>query len=100
MRKMIVKKHVAPDRRLILAVCDKVLMGKILKDGSIRLDLGSEFYCGEEMSKEEICSLMKKAYILNLVGKRSVGCAAELGLVDKVMTVGSVPYAQVIAVSG
>ncbi len=100
MLKMIVKKHIAPDKRLVLAVCDKELLGRVLEDDQMRLDLGSEFYKGEEIDKKGLRALMKKAHMLNLVGENSVKCGIECGLVkDKnIIMINRVPHAQTLVI--
>ena len=49
---MIVKKHITQDKRLILAVCDKELLGRCFEESSLQLDLRGEFYNGEEKDTE------------------------------------------------
>jgi len=95
---MIVKKHVAGEGRLVLAVCDSDILGKKFENEHRQLDLSSDFYAGEELTHDEVLGLMKKAYILNLVGKSSVGLGIETGLVDKdnIDEINNVPYAQVL----
>ena len=78
---MIVKKHNS-NRGLILAVCDSTLIGKKLSDEDKELDLGSEFYNGDEMDKDEIIDLMKKSYIINIVGKESLKIADSIVIVN------------------
>lgn len=97
---MIAKKHITPDRRLLLAVCDTDIRGKKLEDGKIQLDLSSDFYDGEEMEKEKIKELMKKSSIVNLAGDESVRCGIEAGIVEKenIIDICNVPTAQAIIV--
>jgi len=66
---MIVKEHIN-EGKLILALCDKNLLGKKIEDQNIQLDLSSSFYKGEEADIEELKKLIKKAYIINAVGKK------------------------------
>ena len=94
---MIVKKHITQDHRLILAMCDKELIGKKFSEGKKYLDLTTGFYKGKEMNINEIKDLMKKAYMLNLVGKKSIQVATDLGLIaENIMTVKTIPYTQVL----
>ena len=94
---MIVKKHIN-DRRLILAICDTDLIGKIFKEKKLQLDLSSDFYNGDEISEFELDSLVKKAYIINAVGKTSIGSLIKNKIISKedVKYVKNIPYAQVM----
>ena len=74
----IVAQHIS-EGRLILAVCDKEVHGKKLEDKSAVLDLGSQFYSGEDKDKGSVEKLMPKAYTIHAVGKNSV--AVAIGLV-------------------
>jgi len=93
---MIVKKHITPDKRLILAVCDKDLLGKCLEENNLQLDLSGSFYDGTEKNAEETKKDMKKAYIINLVGKESVQLGIDMGLIENIKQVSKIPYASAI----
>jgi uncharacterized protein len=95
---MIVKKHMTPDKKLILAVCDQEILGKVIEEGPKQLNLASSFYRGEAMQKEAVKSLMQSAYIVNCVGTESVACALEANVVseDNVCRISAVPYTQAI----
>lgn len=95
---MIVKKHLGPDGKMILAVCDKDTLGNEYEEGKAYLDMTSEFYKGEERSEDEVKELMAKAYTMNIVGKDSVALAKKEGYVDKenISTISDVPHAQVV----
>ncbi|MBN2458003.1 DUF424 family protein [Candidatus Woesearchaeota archaeon] len=96
--KLIVKKHIAPDGRLVLAVCDEELLMQTLSEDDIVLDLSTDFYKGTAMEAGDASLLMKKAYIINLVGINSLHAAESLELVDKknIITVSGIPHAQII----
>jgi len=98
MPKMIVKKHSTPDKMLVLAVCDKELLGKRFENQEAQLDLTTEFYKGEEMSKEQVTALMKKAYIVNMVGENAIKSGIEADIVSKsnIIRIKNIPHAQVL----
>lgn len=98
--KMIVKIHKNNDGKVILAVCDKELLGKKFEEGKLQLDLSSKFYDGKEMQEETLLKLFKSAYIINLVGKRSINIAIKAGIIDRerVIKIKNVPHAQVVLV--
>ncbi len=99
-----IKKH-ASDRGVILAMCDKELIGKILQSGKIVLDLDkyASFYKGELVSEESASKMVSTDEIdsANVVGERSVAIMMSKGLVDKndVKKIGKVPFVQIYSVS-
>ena len=98
---MIVKKHKTRDGRLLLAVCDSELKGKKFSQGQLQLDLTSDFYNGEEISDEEILKLFKTAYIVNIVGEKSVKLGLKAGIISKenIIKIAGIPYAQGVIVT-
>ena len=88
----------------IVALCDKELLGKVLKEGETVLDLENyrEFYEGEEASVEEVKEQLKDASSANLVGKKAVGVALGMGLAkeEDVKNIESVPHLQVYRIPG
>lgn len=97
---MIVKQHKTEDGRLILAVCDKNVLGKVFEEGERILDTKSDFFQGEEKTPEQVDVLLKDAYIANIVGKESVEFFIKRELVDEknVLEVEGIPNSQVVIV--
>jgi len=95
---MIVKKNVYDDGRLFLAVCDDDLIGKKFEDEKLQLDLTSSFFKGEEKNAEEIILLVKKSYMVNFVGEKSVEMALTNGFVEKenIIKIKNIPTAQML----
>ncbi|MBU0461357.1 MAG: DUF424 family protein, partial [Nanoarchaeota archaeon] len=93
----LVKTHQAKGG-ILLAVCDTEILGKKFETDRLQLDLTSNFYKGEEKTEKELEQMIKTAYMLNLVGKKSVGFAIERDLVsaDRIITIQGVPHAQVV----
>ena len=85
-------------RRVLLAVCDAELLGKVLKDGKIVFKVRRDFYDGLKMSVEEAVDLMEQSTIVNMVGRNIVGKAIERGLIhpDAVLDISGVPHAQIV----
>jgi hypothetical protein len=83
---------------VIVALCDKELIGKRLREGEIRLHVNPYFYKGVLASRKIVREALKSATIANIVGKRSVNLAIREGIIDKrnVITVQGVPHAQMI----
>ncbi len=66
---------------IILAACDKELLGKKLHKGAIEVVISKRFYGGRLVTLKELKNLMRKADVLNLVGERVVNLAEEMGLI-------------------
>jgi hypothetical protein len=97
------KKH-SGEHGVILAMCDEELIGKVLKSGSIYLDLAkyASFYKGDLLSEKEAADLVDSEEFssANVIGKRSVEIMISKGIVDKsdVKRVEKVPFVQVYKV--
>ncbi|MFQ6065190.1 MAG: DUF424 domain-containing protein [Candidatus Bathyarchaeia archaeon] len=85
-------------RRVLLAVCDAELLGKVLKDGKIRFEVRRDFYDGLKMSVDEAVDLMEQCTIVNMIGRNIVKKAVERGLVHReaVLDISGVPHAQIV----
>jgi hypothetical protein len=84
----------------IVAVCDRELLGKTLKEGNINVTISEEFYKGDIVPEEYVKEVIAKAGNVNLFGERAVGCAIECGLVDPshVKVIDGVAHAQVFRI--
>jgi hypothetical protein len=70
---------------MMVAMCDEELMGRVLKEGRIEIDLKryGGFYKGELVSEAEASSIISKnVYSANVVGDRSVGILIAKGIVN------------------
>jgi hypothetical protein len=88
----------------IIALCDKELIGKVLEEGDVSLDLDTHrnFYVGEEKTFEEAKKIVKEGFSsINAVGKEAVKVVKELGLCEEksIKKVGSVPHVHVYSVT-
>lgn len=94
---MIVKKH-NHDGRLVLAICDEELLNKKISEGDLCLDLSASFFKGEKVEESLVLALIKKAYIVNAVGNKSILLLKKEGFIDEddVLFVSKTPYSQVI----
>jgi len=83
----------------IIAVCDKELVGKILTNDKIRMDLDKykAFYMGEHATEPDVKDALKQFQSANLVGKKAVNVALSAGIIEKedIMHVNDVPYVQI-----
>lgn len=95
---MMVAKKYRTEREFLVAVCDKELLGKTLKEGEFSFHVSPEFYGGEEISEEELRELLTDATIANLIGERCVSLAIKMGFIDEemVLFIEGVPHAQMV----
>ncbi|MEM4331016.1 MAG: DUF424 family protein [Candidatus Pacearchaeota archaeon] len=97
---MLIRIHKA--RRIVVALCDKELIGKRFEEGKKELDLRSNFFKGEEKSYEEIKEILlyykKEDASFNIVGKKSCSLALEIGLINEEMIgkISEIPYSLVL----
>ena len=98
--RMIVKIHTNAGR-LIIAICDKDILGKTFSEGDKQLDLSSNFYKGEEVGEEKLKEMIKKASVINAVGKKSIDFLEKEGLIneDNIFIVENIPHAQYVLIS-
>ncbi|MBI5226811.1 DUF424 family protein [Candidatus Micrarchaeota archaeon] len=100
---MMAKVHERKDRHgnvwNVTAMCDHALLGKVLKEGEVTLDLKSyrNFYEGKKVSAAEAVQLLKDARNVNVVGPKSVACAKKAFPVDErqIKFIQGVPHIQV-----
>jgi hypothetical protein len=83
---------------LVIGACDEHLLGKKFKKGKLQIDCAKHFYDGERIDKKTLMKFLQDATIANLVGKETVECAVDLGLVDPkcILKIKGVPHAQIV----
>ena len=75
-------KEIVTDRYgIILAACDRDLLGKVLKFGEIRIEVSERFYGGKLVNEKELIVLLEEADVLNLIGEKVVKIAERMGLI-------------------
>lgn len=75
-------KEIITDRYgVIIAACDKELLGKTLKFGEIEINVSERFYGGKLVNEEELMVLLEEADVLNLIGNKVIEVAERLGLI-------------------
>ena len=86
----------------VIAMCDEELIGKIIKEGKIELDLNkySSFYKGELLEEEDVEALIGDIYSANIVGERSTKIIIKKGLANEndVRKVNGVPLLQLFKI--
>jgi hypothetical protein len=83
---------------LLIGACDEELLGKKFEDGKFQIDVSKDFYGGERISSEVLKKYLEDATIANLVGKETIKCAIDLGLInpDCIIEIKGVPHAQMV----
>lgn len=83
---------------ILLAACDKRLLGKVVRDGELKLDIKKDFYYEVYVESKTFVNALKMVNIANLVGEDVVSIAIKEGYVNKenVMYIKKVPYAQFV----
>ena len=93
LEKVFVKKYCC-GKDILVAVCDKDLIGKTLRDGKIKLEVKKEFYGDQLTTPEEAAKALSEANTGNIVGKKSVKIAIDRNLVDPsaVIHIAGIPH--------
>ncbi len=82
---------------IVLAACDEDLLGKTFEEGELQIEVSESFYGGEMIKEEQFNESIKQATIVNLVGKKVITMARDLGMIDEncIITIDGVPHAQI-----
>ncbi len=91
------KVHCSPGAGDIVAVCDRELLNTTICRGELSIRISEAFYGNTPAGEEEVRTALKKAGNINLMGKRAVNIAIEMGLITRsgCMMIGEIPHAQV-----
>jgi len=85
---------------VLVAACDKEVLGRSLKHGNTLVEVSKAFYEGEYVSEEELKKALQGATTANLFGEKTVRCAIKCGFIDpdSVIMIDSVPHAQIFRI--
>lgn len=86
----------------VVAICDSGLLGKILREGQLVLDLKRHegFYNGKKASEEEVIAALMKAKNINLVGANALAAAKKAGIdTSAAKYIQSVPHLQIYRIA-
>jgi len=94
---MFLKVHHPPGAGNIVAVCDRELLNTTLCHGEVSVRISEAFYGNVPASEDDVRAALKKADTINLMGRRAVSIAIEMGLITRsgCIMIGEVPHAQV-----
>lgn len=83
------------EKHFMVAACDKELIGQTLKNENCEITVNGSFYKGEEGTTEELSDILMSATTANLIGKKTIRCAIECGIVDEnaLILFGDIPHA-------
>ncbi len=83
---------------VLVAACDREILGRTFFEGEIVLEVKESFYSRGVAPMDELASVLSGATIANLAGNRVVEYAVSAGLIDAgcVLVVGGVKHAQFV----
>ncbi|MBN2014316.1 MAG: DUF424 family protein [Candidatus Altiarchaeota archaeon] len=83
---------------VLIAACDREILGKDFSEGDMRLNVSKKFYEGSLECVENLRDHLLQATIANLTGNKVVSHAEELGFIEEehVLKVAGVKHAQFI----
>lgn len=85
---------------IVVAACDKDLLGKMFREGELHIEVVRDFYEGEDVDEETLVNRLSIATIANLVGELTVRIAIEHKFINEecVLRIAGVPHAQMVRV--
>lgn len=88
------------EQGLMVAVCDRDVLGETFENGEVSLTITEAFYGGDEADEDEVVDSLARASIANIVGARAVEVAVEAGIIDAehVLDVGETRHAQMVRI--
>jgi hypothetical protein len=86
--------------QVLLAACDKELLGKVLRAEKLVFNIKEEFYKGPKIPLDDVVELIEDSTIVNIVGPNIVKLAIEKGMVhpDAVLEICGIPHAQIVKI--
>lgn len=83
---------------IMIAACDRELIGKTFRDGDLTIHVSKGFYKGEPANEPEVIDALQKATIANLLGEKAISCGIKSGVIDQenVSTISGVQHAQMV----
>lgn len=78
---------------LMINICDEELLGKNIVSESLNINITNDFF-NESANEKEICNLLKKCSIANLIGRRVIEKTLSLRLAkrDSIKIVSDIPF--------
>ena len=81
-----------------LAICDAVLLGKVLKFNDVDFEVCEDFYGKNVTDSGHILELIERAKMINAIGKETIELLKKNRLVRKesVLMIDGIPHVQII----
>ena len=78
---------------LMINICDEELLGTNIVSESLNINITKDFF-NELINEKEICNLLKRCSIANLIGRRVIEKTLSLGLAkrDSIKIVSDIPF--------
>lgn len=85
---------------VVVAVCDRELLGKNFTEGDFVLEIREEFYGGKLATFDEVYELMRTATIVNVIGEKIVGELVRRKIIEEeaLIHICGIPHVQIITV--
>ncbi|MBN1389885.1 MAG: DUF424 family protein [Candidatus Thermoplasmatota archaeon] len=87
--------------QLILAACDRQLLGRRLNNGDVPFPISQNFYGGDTVNDDTFLNIISHVTSANIVGNHCVGLLMESGVVDPsaVMIIDDIMHVQIYSVA-
>ncbi len=97
---MYIKLH-PTQNSVVLACCEKELVGKILAEGDYYLEIKDLFYKDKLIDEKELRQLLKEADNINLLGEKPVSVALSEGLIKErdIIRIRDVPHVNIFKIA-
>ncbi len=82
---------------MIVAICDEELLGRVLEEGELRLEVSRDFYGGKRVPISLIHQFISEGTVINLIGNKVVREASKRNklILDVAIKVGGVLHVQI-----
>ena len=94
---MFLKVHRSQGLGDVVAVCDRELLNTTISHGGLSVPITEAFYGNCPVTEDIVIAALRKADNINLMGKRAVSIAIDMGLITQsgCIMIGEIPHAQV-----
>jgi hypothetical protein len=85
---------------VLLAISDATIIGKTFEEGELNITVSRDFYSEKLCDEDEAVKLIRKATIVNAVGKEIISLMLSKKLLESgmILKIAGVPHAQVVTV--
>jgi hypothetical protein len=73
-------KVISASGNLMLNICDPELLDKTFQDGNTKMTIKPSYYAERDVDEHEAKNLLKKCNSINMVGKKTISLATDLGI--------------------